>query len=56
LLAQGYSTKQIAAALYIGNSTAENYRNSLLRKTGTRNTIQLLNFAKQAGWLNNETE
>jgi len=56
LLAQGYSTKQIAAALHIGYSTAENYRNSLLRKTGTRNTIQLLNFAKQAGWLNDETE
>lgn len=56
LLAQGYSTKQIAAMLYIGCSTAENYRNSLLRKTGTRNTTQLLNFAKEAGWLDNETE
>ena len=56
LLAKGHSTREIAALLHIGNRTAENYRNSLLRKTGTRNITQLLNFAKEVGWLNDESE
>ena len=54
LIAKGYSTKQIAAMLYISHRTAGNYRNSLLRKTGSRNTTSLLNFAKEAGWLDEE--
>ena len=45
LICQEYSNKQIAEALYMSLRTAESHRESLLRKTGAKNTAGLVIFA-----------
>lgn len=45
LLAQGHTTKEIAAKLGITFHTAATYRKRLLEKTSVKNTSELINFA-----------
>jgi len=41
-LAEGLNSKQIAEKLCISHSTVEKHRYSLLKKTGFRNTVELI--------------
>jgi len=45
MIAQEYSTKEIAKNLFISTRTVEAHRNSLYEKTGSKNIIGLVNFA-----------
>jgi DNA-binding CsgD family transcriptional regulator len=41
LLAEGLSSKQIASQLYLSTHTVDTHRRNMLKKTGTRNTLEL---------------
>lgn len=41
LLSEGYGSKQIAAMLHISTHTVDTHRRNLLKKTGTKNTLEL---------------
>jgi len=45
MIAQDYSTKEIAKTLFISTRTVEAHRNMLYEKTGSKNVIGLVNFA-----------
>jgi len=47
LIAEGYSSKQIADMLYISNHTAISHRKNLIEKFHVRNTAQLIKNASQ---------
>ena len=50
-LRDGYSSKMIADKLGIAKNTIDNYRSSLLRKTSTGNSAQLISVAQRNGWI-----
>lgn len=45
LIAEGYTNEDIAEKLFTSRRTVEGYRQSLINKTGTRNTATLIRFA-----------
>lgn len=47
LMGEGYTNYEIADKLFTSKRTVENYRQSLLNKTGSRNTAALTKFAIQ---------
>ncbi|NQW35742.1 MAG: response regulator transcription factor [Flavobacteriales bacterium] len=47
MIAQEYSTKEIAKNLFISTRTVEAHRNELYEKTGSKNVIGLVNFASK---------
>ena len=49
LIAEGASTKEIAAALTVAESTVENHRTNLLAKLGMRDRVELTRFAIRVG-------
>jgi DNA-binding NarL/FixJ family response regulator len=49
LICQGYATKHIADNLHLSISTVEEYRKSLLKKTNTKNTAELVDYAHRNG-------
>lgn len=49
LIADGLTTQEIADKLFIGLTTAENYRYNLLSKLGVKNTAMLIKKAVQLG-------
>ena len=49
LIAQGLTTKEIAARLFISVPTVETHRANLMAKTGARNVAGLIRFAMDAG-------
>ena len=51
LIADGLTTKEIAAQLSISVPTVETHRGNLMTKTGTRNVAGLVRFAVEAGAL-----
>lgn len=51
LLAKGLSTRLIAARLFVSNKTIESHRSQLTRKTNSRNTPELIQFALRLGYL-----
>lgn len=51
LLAQGLSSKEAAAQLNIASSTVDTHRRRLLKKTGTRNTMELAILCLRNGLL-----
>lgn len=51
LLAEGLSSKQIAAKLYISEATVVIHRKNLLHKSGCRNIAELVHFAITKGYL-----
>lgn len=51
LIAEGYTTKEIARQLDIGVKTAENHRGRVLEKLDVRNTAELVRYALRKGLL-----
>ena len=49
LICDGFSTVEISKKLFLSPSTIENYRSSLLQKTGCKNVAELVSFV----WQNN---
>ncbi len=52
LIAEGYTNQEIADRLFTSKRTIEGYRQSMIEKTGTRNTAALIRFALQNGIVN----
>lgn len=52
LTAEGYTNQQIADKLFTSKRTVEGHRQSMINKTGTRNTIALIRYALQHGIVN----
>ena len=50
-LAIGYSSKQIAAEMKIAANTVDNHRQNMLKKTNSKSTGELVNFAIKAGFV-----
>jgi DNA-binding NarL/FixJ family response regulator len=48
LLARGFSNEKIAETLDISVSTVKNHRNKLFRKFKVKNSLQLLNYARES--------
>ena len=46
LLAQGMSSSQIAAKLFISENTVETHRRNILRKTNSHSTVELINYSR----------
>lgn len=51
LTANGFTNQEIAEQLFTSKRTIEGYRQSLIEKTGVRNTAALIKYAFQAGLL-----
>jgi DNA-binding NarL/FixJ family response regulator len=47
LICAGYSNVEVASKLGIGRRTIEGHRSSLLKKTGAKNSVNLVLYAKQ---------
>ncbi|MEH6307758.1 response regulator transcription factor [Olivibacter sp. CPCC 100613] len=52
LTADGFTNQEIAERLYTSKRTVEGHRQSLIEKTGVRNTAALIKYAFQTGLLN----
>jgi DNA-binding NarL/FixJ family response regulator len=52
LTAEGYTNQQIADKLFTSKRTVEGHRQSMINKSGTRNTIALIKYALQHGIIN----
>jgi len=52
LAAEGYTNQQIADKLFTSKRTVEGHRQSMINKTGTRNTITLIKYALRQGIIN----
>jgi len=46
LLAQGLSSEEIAKEMYLSRHTVDTHRRNIHNKTGTRNSVELLNLLK----------
>jgi DNA-binding NarL/FixJ family response regulator len=53
-VAEGWTSKEIAAHLQISPKTVEVFRQNLLRKGGAKNSVQLVLTARARGWLTPE--
>lgn len=51
LMAQNYTSKQIAAALFISSATVSTHRKNMHRKTNTRSALELVQLALNKGWI-----
>jgi DNA-binding NarL/FixJ family response regulator len=51
LIAQGMTTLQISRKLYLSEHTVETHRKNIIRKTGAKNVIGIVNYARQNGFL-----
>lgn len=51
LLAEGRSSKVIAADLNISLHTVNTHRRNLMERSGTRNAAELMHMAKEQGWV-----
>lgn len=49
-IAEGYSNKEIGAALRISVKTVETYKARAMRKLGLRSRIDIVRLARQRGW------
>ncbi|NQU14819.1 MAG: response regulator transcription factor [Desulfobacteraceae bacterium] len=49
LIAEGYSTRQIADSLYVSVSTVKSHKAKIMEKLGVDNPIKLVHFAIQLG-------
>lgn len=52
LLAQGFTSKEIADRLRIGVKTVETYKSRAVEKLGLHGRAQIVRFAASQGWLN----
>jgi DNA-binding NarL/FixJ family response regulator len=51
LVAQGYSSKQIADKLFITEKTVESHRKNMIEKARAKNTVQLISYAAATGYI-----
>jgi DNA-binding NarL/FixJ family response regulator len=51
LIAEGYSTKQIAEALVISEKTVDRHRANILEKLGMHDRVELTRYAIRRGWV-----
>jgi DNA-binding NarL/FixJ family response regulator len=51
LIAEGYSSKQIAEALVISEKTVERHRANILEKLGMRDRVELTRYAIRRGFV-----
>ena len=51
LLAEGYSTKEIADKLVISSSTVHTHRNNLMKKLNLTSRYELIQYARKHGWI-----
>lgn len=49
ILAEGLSSKEVSAKLFISPKTAENHRANIMRKLGLRSTMELIRYAAKLG-------
>jgi DNA-binding CsgD family transcriptional regulator len=52
LVAEGLTTAEIAAKLYISTSTVDSHRNNIMLKLNANNTASLIRIAIQKGYIN----
>ncbi len=50
-VAEGYSTKEIAAELGLSIKTIETYKGRAMEKLGLRHRVDIVRYAARAGWL-----
>jgi DNA-binding NarL/FixJ family response regulator len=55
LVAQGYTSQEVADQLSLAVSTVETYRARAMQKLGLHGRVQLVRYALQAGWLREES-
>ncbi len=53
LMAEGYSSKEIADKLFVSPSTVHSHRSNLMRKLGLGNRYELIQYARQNGLIAN---
>ena len=53
LIAQGLTTKEIAARKFISFHTVMTHRKNIFRKTGVNSVSELIMYAIRAGWIDN---
>ena len=51
LLSDGYNTKSIAEKLFISQTTTETHRKNILRKSGCKNSVELISRSLTEGWI-----
>ncbi|MGM0124519.1 two-component system, NarL family, response regulator DesR [Enterococcus sp. AZ194] len=51
LIAEGDTSKEIAAKLYLSDGTIRNYISEIISKLGAKNRIEAVSFALNKGWL-----
>jgi len=51
LLAEGMSTKEIARHLHVSEETVHSHRKNLLKKTKSKNTVELIANMVRSGWI-----
>jgi two-component system response regulator NreC len=54
LVAQGYTSQEVAEQLNLAGTTVETYRSRAMRKLELHGRVQLVQYAIQVGWLNQE--
>ena len=54
LVAQGYTSQEVAEQLNLAVTTVETYRSRAMRKLELRGRVQLVQYAIQVGWLSQE--
>jgi DNA-binding NarL/FixJ family response regulator len=52
-IAQGFSNKEIAAALELSVKTVETYKGRVADKLGLRSRVDIVRYAARQGWLGN---
>nr|WP_203776261.1 response regulator transcription factor [Actinoplanes nipponensis] len=50
VVASGVPSQEVAAKLHLSPGTVRNYISAILRKTGTRNRLEAVRLAEEAGW------
>lgn len=50
-LAKGFTNTQISETLFISPHTVDTHRKNLMHKAATNNVVQLINWARDNGWL-----
>lgn len=55
MLAEGLTTKEVAAKLYISPKTVENHRTNLMKKLGLQSTVELIRYAARLGLIDLDT-